>query len=211
MTRFQNLLGFILNLIYTHLYLGYPKSSEISIWSSLVGKRNIKIGGKVKIFPRTVINCTPNPYSSIYRYKTPKGSVEIGNNVRLKGDLKIIAYESLITIGNNVTINPFTSIIGGQAEIKIGSNVMIAPGTVIVASNHNFEATNIPIKDQGINSKGIIIEDDVWIGAGVKVLDGVTIGKGTIIAAGAVVTKSIPRNSIAGGVPAKIIKIRANE
>ena len=59
-----------------------------------------------------------------------------------------------------------------------------------------------------ISSKGIIIEDDVWIAANATILDGVKIGKGAIIAAGAVVCKDIPAYTIAGGVPAKVIKQR---
>lgn len=54
--------------------------------------------------------------------------------------------------------------------------------------------------------KDVIIEEDVWCGANVTILKGVTIGRGSIIAAGAVVTKNIPAYSIAGGVPAKVIK-----
>nr|WP_143033346.1 DapH/DapD/GlmU-related protein [Prevotellamassilia timonensis] len=54
----------------------------------------------------------------------------------------------------------------------------------------------------------VIIEDDCWIGFNVIILPGVTIGKGSIIGAGAVVTKSIPPYSVAGGVPAKVIKSR---
>lgn len=57
-------------------------------------------------------------------------------------------------------------------------------------------------------SKGIVIEDDCWLGTGVKILDGVTIGKGSVIGAGAVVTKNIPSYSVAVGVPAKVISKR---
>ena len=64
------------------------------------------------------------------------------------------------------------------------------------------------IKEQGSTSKGIIIEDNVWIAANVTILDGCKIGQGSIVAAGAVVNKDIPPKSIAGGVPARIIKER---
>lgn len=52
----------------------------------------------------------------------------------------------------------------------------------------------------------IIICDDVWIAMDSTILGGVTIGKGSVVAAGSVVTKSIPENVLAGGVPAKVIK-----
>ena len=56
-----------------------------------------------------------------------------------------------------------------------------------------------------MGSKPVTIEDDVWIGAGVRVMDGVRIGRGSVIGAGAVVTKSIPPNSVAVGMPARVV------
>lgn len=52
----------------------------------------------------------------------------------------------------------------------------------------------------------VTIGNDVWIGGNVTILPGVTIGDRAVIAAGAVVTKDIPANTVAGGVPAKVIK-----
>jgi acetyltransferase-like isoleucine patch superfamily enzyme len=54
----------------------------------------------------------------------------------------------------------------------------------------------------------VIVGNDVWIGNGVTILSGVGIGDGAVIAAGSVVTRSIPPYSIAGGVPAKVIRSR---
>ncbi len=76
------------------------------------------------------------------------------------------------------------------------------------ANSHNFSDPNIPINQQGLTCKGILIEDDCWLGTGVRVLDGVTIGRGSIVGAGAVVTKSLPPYSIAVGVPARVIDRR---
>ena len=61
------------------------------------------------------------------------------------------------------------------------------------------------------NDAPVVIEDDVWCGANVTILKGVTIGRGSVIAAGSVVTRSIPPYSIAGGVPARVIKKRFSE
>jgi acetyltransferase-like isoleucine patch superfamily enzyme len=72
-----------------------------------------------------------------------------------------------------------------------------------------MEEMDAAIMDQGAYSKGPIrIGDHVWIGTGAIILDGVTIGAGAIIGAGAVVTKDIPENAIAAGVPAKVIRLR---
>ena len=81
--------------------------------------------------------------------------------------------------------------------------------------NHRIDIvgrTIISIKESEkrplIDDKDVIIEEDVWIGDDAIILSGVTIGRGSVIAAGAVVTKSIPPYSIAGGCPAKVIKKR---
>jgi acetyltransferase-like isoleucine patch superfamily enzyme len=49
-----------------------------------------------------------------------------------------------------------------------------------------------PFVEQGITAEGIVIEDDVWLGAGAVITDGVRVGKGSVVAAGAVVTKDVP-------------------
>ena len=60
--------------------------------------------------------------------------------------------------------------------------------------------------NKGITAKGIIIDDDVWLGAGAIITDGVHIGKGAVVAAGAVVTRDVPAHTVVAGVPAKMIK-----
>lgn len=63
-----------------------------------------------------------------------------------------------------------------------------------------------------IITKGpVVIEEDVWIGSNVVVLSGVTIGRGSIIGAGSIVNSNIPRYSIVGGNPARVIKKRFDE
>jgi len=54
-----------------------------------------------------------------------------------------------------------------------------------------------------------VLQDNVWLGLHVQVLDGVTIGYGTVVGAGAVVTKDLPPNSVAVGVPAKVVRRRS--
>jgi len=112
-----------------------------------------------------------------------------------------------LKIGNNSNIGPY-SWIGCSGFIEIGSNVMMGPRVNLLAENHNFERTDIPMKEQGVSRSFIKIEDDVWLGANCSVLSGVTIGKGSIVATGAVVTKDVPPFSIVGGVPARILRSR---
>jgi maltose O-acetyltransferase len=96
----------------------------------------------------------------------------------------------------------------GPGEITIGDHVMFAPDVAIVTGNHRFGNVGEPIAAQGGDAAPVVIEDDVWIGLRVIILPGVTIGRGSVIAAGAVVANDIPPFSIAGGVPAKVIRHR---
>ncbi|MDQ3796893.1 MAG: acyltransferase, partial [Pseudomonadota bacterium] len=66
------------------------------------------------------------------------------------------------------------------------------------------------MRRQPLHTKGgIVIGDDVWLGVGVIVLDGVHIGNGAVIGAGAVVTRNVPDNAIAVGIPARVIGTRS--
>jgi acetyltransferase-like isoleucine patch superfamily enzyme len=75
-----------------------------------------------------------------------------------------------------------------------------------LAVNHVYADRNRPFIEQGITAEGIVVEDDVWIGAGAIITDGVRVGKGAVVAAGAVVTGNVPAHSVVGGVPARVIK-----
>jgi acetyltransferase-like isoleucine patch superfamily enzyme len=100
------------------------------------------------------------------------------------------------------------SYIGCSGYIEIGNNVMMGPRVNLMAENHNFDRTDIPMKEQGVTRSFIKIEDDVWLGVGSTVTAGVTVGKGSIVSAGAVVKKNVPPYSIVGGAPARIIHFR---
>ena len=110
-----------------------------------------------------------------------------------------------IDLGENVSVNPYACLSG---KVRIGNGVRIASHVSVVGFNHGFDDLDTPIYRQPLTSKGIEIEDDVWVGANAVILDGVRIGKSAVIAAGAVVTQNIPAFSIAGGVPARVLKSR---
>lgn len=116
-------------------------------------------------------------------------------------------YEGHITLGDNCFVGAF-AILNGQGGIEIGNNVLIAGHCHIVGGNHRFEDPDRPINTQGFESRGIVIEDDVWLGAGVKVLDGVRIGRGSVVSAGAVVIRDVAPLSIMAGVPARFLRER---
>ena len=136
-------------------------------------------------------------------------SAKVGSNVKLWRDVWIDDYRG-IEFGNDITVGKSVMFLA-TGKITIGDRVMIGHGSQIISSGHSM-----PDLDSGdsmrfaeSHEEPIVIEDDAWISAGAIVLPGVTIGKGAVIAAGAVVTKDVPANAVAGGVPADVIKQRS--
>ena len=135
------------------------------------------------------------------------GNINIGERCDISEYSMILSYGGCIIMGNDCSVNPFV-ILYGHGDLTIGNGVRIASHSVFIPSNHNFEDVNEYIFEQGETSRGIIVEDDVWIGTRVTILDGVTIRQGCVIAAGAVVTKSTEAYCVYAGIPAKKIRSR---
>lgn len=157
----------------------------------------------------------------LYLYKNQEINALIGEGERsISYPYSIVGVENIImdspvSIGENATI--YTT----RAKLIIKQHFVAGPGLTIITGDH----MSIPCKflDEVTDAdkdkydtkhecdQDVIIEEDVWCGANVTILKGVTIGRGCIIAAGALVIKDIPPYSIAGGVPARVIKQRMNE
>lgn len=123
--------------------------------------------------------------------------------------IKHVGGHGDIKLGQHVYINSGTVIYSGNG-IDIGNNVLIGPNCSLVPVNHNVKEKNIPIRLQGFapSKGGILIENDVWLGAGVVVLDGAKIGEGSVIGANSLVSGDIPPFSIAVGNPCKVVSKR---
>jgi acetyltransferase-like isoleucine patch superfamily enzyme len=147
---------------------------------------------------------------NVYLHACPQG-IEIGTRTIVMHGALLHVYnfrdmpQSGIKIGSDSLIGEY-SVIRGQGGVQIGDRVYTSPFTQIIAVNHVFDDPNHPFVEQGITAEGIVIEDDVWLGAGAIITDGVRVGKGAVVAAGAVVTKDVPPHTVVGGVPAKPIK-----
>jgi acetyltransferase-like isoleucine patch superfamily enzyme len=147
---------------------------------------------------------------AVYIHACP-GGVDIGDRslVMHGAVLHVYNFRQLphagIRIGRDCLIGEY-SVIRGQGGVEIGDRVYTSPLAQIVAVNHVFADPDRPFVEQGIVAAGIRIEDDVWIGSGAVVTDGVRIGRGAVIAAGAVVTSDVPPHTVAGGVPARVLR-----
>ncbi len=115
--------------------------------SKVLAKRNI-FKGRNNIIDKSVV------------FDTSKGGkIEIGKNCEILNGCLLMTYGGDITIGDNCSINPYTIIYGHGRGVSIGNNALIAAHTVIIPANHIFDRTDIPINQQGVISKGIIIEE----------------------------------------------------
>ncbi len=135
--------------------------------------------------------------------------ITIGNNVLIGRNSVISCKGGDIEIGDFSNIGP-DNIIISESKISIGRYVFTSGKLYMIAGgNHSFDRRDIPIWLQPSTSKGgIIIDDDVWIGASSTVLDGVKIGKGAIIGAASLVHKKIKPYTVSLGVPARFVKMR---
>ena len=110
-------------------------------------------------------------------------------------------YGQNITLGKHVFINSGCCF-QDQGGIEIGDDCLIGQQVVIATLNHDLD----PDRRGNMLPAPVRIGSRVWIGAHVTILPGVTIGDGAVIGAGAVVTRDVPANSVALGVPAKVLR-----
>ncbi len=161
--------------------------------------RNIRLGNWVQL------------EDQVYLSALGTEPLVLGNKVRIGAHSRLIISTSFndmgkgIRIGDNVGIGEF-AYLGGAGGLEIGEDCIIGQYLSCHPENHRFEGLGIPIRLQGVSRKGNSIGANCWIGAKVTIVDGVNIGANCVVAAGAVVTKSMPPNSLIGGVPARVLR-----
>lgn len=138
---------------------------------------------------------------------------EPGRTIHLASGCAIAADTFLhgpITLGEHVSINHHACLDGGRAGITIGAHSRLAAYTSLYAFNHRM-AQDALIREQPVESRGIRLGEDVWLGAHAGVVDGVCLGDGVVVGMGAIVTRDAPTNAILAGNPARIIGSRADD
>lgn len=183
----------------TIFYGRLPKYLLLGANVRMVHYWNIRLGKYVKIDDYVTLNALG------------KGKLVIGDNCGIGSFSKLVISTSFsklgshIHIGNNVGIGEY-AYLGGAGGLDIGDECIIGQYFSCHPENHLYENPNTPIRFQDTTRIGIKIGKNCWIGSKVTILDGVVIGDNCVVAAGAVVTKSMPSNSVIAGVPAKVVK-----
>lgn len=191
------------------------KNNYYRIWNKLYFKLiGIKYGKCMQVFNKVYVN----GYGKItigdnFVFTSGEAINPICRNIR--GCLATVTKDSEIVIGDNVGMS--SACIWSQKSITIGNNVNIGGDCLIMDSDahpHSYlqrrrdfeQKVGLEKYMETILCAPIVIEDDVWIGARCQVLKGVRIGARSIIAAGSVVSKDVPTDCVAAGVPAKVVK-----
>lgn len=124
-------------------------------------------------------------------------SVRFGNLVYVRKGTDIEAHDSAaIVIGDRVFFSKDCMIVA-RAGIRIGSDCLFGEQVSIYDHNHRHTEQGIAFRDQGFDSKAVVIGNNVWVGAKAFIASGVTIGDNVVIGAGAVITKDVPSNTLA--------------
>lgn len=126
----------------------------------------------------------------------------IGDDVEIRPPLQV-DYGYRITVGNGTFVN-FGAIMLDVAPITIGSDVQIGPNAQLLTPTHPLDPDLRRAKWE--SAQPITIGDNVWLGGGAIIGPGVTIGENTVVGAGAVVTRDLPPNVVATGVPARVTR-----
>jgi acetyltransferase-like isoleucine patch superfamily enzyme len=166
--------------------------------------KNIKFGRRCKFFGISYFHRNPGSRIIINEgcsFRSDRTSNLIGIN--RKCILSTHSKNATIQIGKNCGFSGVT--IGAYENITIGDNFLCGANVIITDYDwHNIEPDKRQL--ECINSKPVIINDNVFIGVNSIIWKGVTIGKNTVIGANSVVTKSIPENVVAAGNPCRVIR-----
>jgi acetyltransferase-like isoleucine patch superfamily enzyme len=136
-----------------------------------------------------------------------EGRLTIGEGTKLEPGCWItLAPEATISIGRGCFLNRET-MLAAQERIEIGDHVMFANHCFVGDADHKFDDPDLPITWQGFTPRGAVrIGDNVWLGKGTVVRGGTQIGDRCVVGANSVVTRDLPANTIAAGVPAKPLR-----
>lgn len=139
--------------------------------------------------------------------QAPGARVEIGESCVLDNDLTIECRGAL-EIGRGTIFGHHCTVAALQSVV-IGEDCLIAEMVSIRDHNHRFARLDVPCRDQGMEVAPVRIGRNVWLAAKVTVAAGVTIGDNAVVGANAVVTRDLPANAVAAGVPARVLRLRS--
>jgi acetyltransferase-like isoleucine patch superfamily enzyme len=165
------------------------------VWLKLRWRGRLKTDGLAFICPGVHFEIGPNAV------------VHLGRWAWLGHGTKVRCHEGEVHIGSKSVLGQECTI-SAYEHVSIGRECIIADRTMFIDFDHGVVDVDRPIREQGIYTRPVRIGHNVWIGYGACFLRGVTVGDNAVVGTNAVVTKDLPNDAVAGGVPARIIRMR---
>lgn len=143
-----------------------------------------------------------------YSHVLPRAEMVLGQKVRIAPTASF-RNGSRIELGDLVQVGEYTALWAGKTSgrIVVGAGTTFGPGCFVTAADYGL-AAGTPVTDQPMTERDIVIGRDCWIGTKAVITAGTTLGDGCVIGAGSVVTRDVPANAIAAGMPARVIRMR---
>jgi acetyltransferase-like isoleucine patch superfamily enzyme len=136
-----------------------------------------------------------------------RGRLRLGRFVWIGDGTKIRCHEGEVVIGDKTVLGQECTISAYQ-RVRIGEQCVVADRAMFIDFDHNVSEVERPIRHQGIYKRDVEVGSNVWVGYGACVLRGVRVGDNSIVGTNSVVTRDVPANAVAGGVPARVIRTR---
>ncbi|MDD3432657.1 MAG: acyltransferase [Tepidiphilus sp.] len=157
--------------------------------------------------------CRVDPSVSVLRYGQERPVLVLEDDVSLYAWCRLVLGDPGedprigIRIGARTIVN-VGCYLSGEGGLEIGADVLIGPHVKLLSAGHQIDGGERRINRNAITRAPVRIGEGAWIGAGAIVLPGVTLGEGAVVAAGSVVRSDVPPNTLAAGVPARLLRRR---
>jgi galactoside O-acetyltransferase len=157
--------------------------------------------------------CRIDPSVSVLRYGQERPVLVLEDEVSLYAWCRLVLGDPGedprigIRIGARTIVN-VGCYLSGEGGLEIGPDVLIGPHVKLLSAGHQVDGGERRINRNAITRAPIRIGEGAWIAAGAIVLPGVCIGEGAVVAAGSVVRRDVPPDTIAAGVPARLLRQR---
>ena len=125
----------------------------------------------------------------------------IGDGSKLRCHAGQIRIGSKTVVGQETTFSAYES-------ISLGRECIVADRSMFIDFDHAVMQIETPIRQQGLYSRPVTVGHNVWVGYGACFLRGTTTGNNAVVGTYAVVTRDVPENAVAGGVPARVLRMR---
>jgi acetyltransferase-like isoleucine patch superfamily enzyme len=145
----------------------------------------------------------------------PRVKFEIGKGATLRlgrwcwvgTGSKIRVHEGEVSVGAKTVLGQDCTISAYQ-HVSIGRECIVADRVMFIDFDHGIVEVDRPVRLQGIYKRDVRVGNNVWMGYGAAVLRGTTVGDNSVLGTYAVVTRDVPANAVAGGIPARVLRMR---